>query len=173
MTRSALSQRSLSQRALSGNAGHRFPRGAATAVATSLFVLLALMPGQASASTCSDSCRVEAAHSYIRSLVTHDPSDVALHPRATRVEQGVQTGYSGRQLRADLAHGPQYRVIGGVRDVHDSVIDGVVHTDYALDVGLGDARLTTVRVRETFTYDDAAIRNITAHISLPKTGTAA
>lgn len=168
MTRSALSRKVLSR-----SARHRFPRGSGTAAATSLFVLLALMPGQASASTCSDSCRVEAAHSYIRSLLTHDSSDVALHPRATRVEQGIQTGYSGRQLRADLAHGPQYRVIRGVHDVHDRVVDGVVHTDYALDVGLGDARLTTVRVRETFTYDDAAIRTITAHISLPETGTAA
>lgn len=131
----------------------------------SLFALLAMVPGQASASACSDSCRVEAAHSYIRALVTHDSSGVPLHPRATRVEQGIQTGYSGRQLRADLAHGPQYRVIGGVHDVRDRVVDGVVHTDYALDIGIGDARLTTVRVREAFTYDDAAIRTITARIS--------
>lgn len=149
------------------NARHRFPRRSAVAGAMSLFTLLALMPGQASASACSDSCRLEGARSYIRALVTHDSSDVPLHPRATRVEQGIKTGYSGRQLRADLAHGPQYRLIGGVHDVHDEVVDGVVHTDYALDVGTADARLTTVRVRETFTYDEAAIRTITARIYLP------
>lgn len=173
MSRKTLSRKTLFGKALSGSGRHRFARRSATAGAMSLFVLLALVPGQASASACSDSCRVEAAHSYIRALVTHDSSDVALHPRATRVEQGLQTGYSGRQLRADLAHGPQYRVIGGVHDVRDTVVDGVVHTDYALDIGIGDARLTTVRVRETFTYDDAAIRTITAHISPSEPATAA
>ncbi len=146
---------------------HRLPRRAAIAGASALLATLALTPGQASASACSDSCRLEAAHAYIGALVTHDPSGVPLHPRATRVEQGIKTGYSGPQMRADLAHGPQYRVISGVHDVRDEVVDGVVHTDYALDVGIGDARLTTVRVAETFTYDDAAIRTITARIYLP------
>lgn len=115
---------------------------------------------------CSDQCRLDAAHSYIRALVTHRSADVPLSPEATRVEAGVQTGFSGPQIRADLAHGPQYRVIRGVRDEHDHVVNGTVHTNYLLDVGLGPVGLTTARVSETFTFDGRGIRTITAHISV-------
>lgn len=115
---------------------------------------------------CSNQCRLDAAHSYIQALVTHRSGDVPLSPEATRVEAGVQTGFSGPQIRTDLAHGPQYRVIRGVRDEHDQVVNGTVHTNYLLDVGLGPVPLTTARVQETFTFDGRGIRTITAHISI-------
>lgn len=142
-----------------------FSRFAAPVSAAAL-ALLAAAPADAQAPTCSRECRLAAAHSYIGALVTHDGSGVPLHPRATRVEQGLQTGFSGRQIREDLTHGPQYRVIRGVRDEHDQVVNGTVHSSYLLDVGLGPLPLTTARVQETFTFDGPGIRTITAHISI-------
>ena len=143
----------------------------AAPVSAAAGLLLGSVPAQAEpAQQCSDECRLAGAHSYIRALVAHESADVPLSPRATRVEQGLQTGFSGPQIRADLAHGPQYRVIRGVRDEHDQVINGTVHTNYLLDVGLGPVPLTTARVSETFTYDGAGIRTIHAHISIVPPG---
>lgn len=138
----------------------------AAPVSAAAFALLAAAPADAQAPTCTRECRLEAAHSYIGALVTHDGSSVPLHPWATRVEQGLQTGFSGLQIREDLTHGPQYRVIRGVRDEHDQVINGTVHSSYLLDVGLGPLSLTTARVQETFTFDGPGIRAITAHIAI-------
>lgn len=138
----------------------------AAPVSAGALALLAVAPAHADAPSCSQDCRLAAAHSYIQALVTHDASNVPLHPQATRVEAGLQTGYSGPQIRTDLTHGPQYRVIRGVRDEHDQVVNGTVHTDYLLDVGLGPVPLTTARVQETFTFQDGGIRTINAHISI-------
>jgi hypothetical protein len=109
---------------------------------------------------------VAAAARYVAALVDHDPSDVPLHPAATRVENGVRTGFSGPQIRLDLRYGPQYRVIQRVRDERYRRDGDTVVADYVLDVGAG-VRLASTRVHETFELTDGLIRTITADIATP------
>ncbi len=109
---------------------------------------------------------VDGARAYVAALVDHDPSEVPLHPRATRVEAGLQTGFSGEQIRTDLRYGPQYRVIAGVRDAEYRTEGDVVVADYLLDVALLGIPLTTVRIHETFAFEDGLIRRIVADIAL-------
>lgn len=121
----------------------------------------------AATSTCDDACRVDGARAYVAALADHDPSAVPFHPRATRVEAGLPTGFSGDQLRADLRFGPQYRVIRAVSDETYRVRgDGVVVAEFTLSVGVGPVGLTTARVHETFRYDDGLIREIVADIRI-------
>lgn len=135
------------------------------AVATAV-VLGPGLPATASADPgCDDACRVAGARSYVEALVSHDPAQVPLHPRATRVEAGLQTGFSGPQIRRDLRFGPQYRVISAVHDERYVVREGVVVADYVLDVGLGPVPLTRARVHETFAFDGAQIRTVVADIA--------
>ncbi len=135
-----------------------------------VLVLVGAGPGVASAAACDDACRIAGARAYVAALADHDPSDVPLHPRATRVEAGLQTGFSGDQLRADLRHGPQYRVVRGVSDETYTVRDdGVVVAGFTLDVGVGPVGLTTARVHETFRYSDGLIREIVADIRVGDT----
>jgi hypothetical protein len=99
---------------------------------------------------------------------------VPFHPRATRVENGVQTGFSGEQLRHGLENDPQYRVIQQVQDATYVVrADGVVVADYTLAVGVGPVPMGHARVHETFAYDAAQprlIRTIVAEFSLADLG---
>jgi len=117
----------------------------------------------AAAPACDDGCRIDAARAYVEALATHVASAVPLHPDATRVEAGIQTGFSGEQIRSDLEHGPQYRVIEEVQDAR-FVADGeTVVADFALDL------VTPVvgsRVHEVFTFEGGRIRTIVADIAL-------
>lgn len=132
------------------------------------FLALAGTAGPAlAAPDCDDACRISGARAYVAALADHDPSDVPFHPGATRVEAGLPTGFSGDQMRADLRHGPQYRVIRGISDESFTVRgDGVVVADFTLDVGAGPLGLTSARVHETFRYDDGLIREIVADIRI-------
>jgi hypothetical protein len=117
----------------------------------------------AAAPACDDECRIDAARAYVEALATHDASAVSLHPEATRVEAGIQTGFSGEQIRRDLEHGPQYRVIEAVRDAR-FVADGeTVVADFALDLVVP---VVGSRVHEVFTFEDGRIRTIVADIAL-------
>ncbi|AYF77632.1 hypothetical protein D7D52_31755 [Nocardia yunnanensis] len=104
------------------------------------------------------------ARAYIDALVSHDASAVPFAPDATRVEAGIQTGYSGPQLSNDLEHGVQYSVIQRVHDLHLSEDGEVVSTRYLLDSGVGGVRLVTVDITETFVIRDGLIRSIVATI---------
>ena len=135
-----------------------------------LVVLLLLTAGAGAgyaAPSCDDACRVEGARAYVAALASHDPSEVPFHPAATRVEAGLQTGFSGDQMRADLRYGPQYRVIRGISEqVYTVRDDGVVVADLVLDVGVGPVGIASARVHETFRYDDGLIREIVADIRI-------
>lgn len=134
---------------------------------TALLVLAGTAAPALAAPDCDDACRIEGARAYVAALADHDPSDVPLHPEATRVEAGLPTGFSGDQMRADLRYGPQYRVIRGISDESFTVRgDGVVVAEFTLDVGAGPFGLTTARVHETFRYDDGLIREIVADIRI-------
>ncbi|MGW4241563.1 hypothetical protein [Nocardia sp. NPDC004722] len=106
----------------------------------------------------------EIAASYIYALVSHDASNVPFAPDATRVEAGLQTGYSGPQLTNDLDHGVQYSVIQRVHDLRISEDGDTVTTRYLLDSGFGGVRLLTVDITETFVIHDDQIQTIVATI---------
>lgn len=128
--------------------------------------LAVVAPAAASAApNPADSPNEAMARAYIDALVSHDASAVRFTPDATRVEAGLQTGFNGPQLRNDLDHGIQYRIIQGVRDLTMSESDDTVHTRYLLDAGIGAQRLMTVEIVETFELEDGAIDRIVATIS--------
>ena len=141
-----------------------------------LALVVVLVPGRsmAAGSACDDACKVTGARAYVDALVSHDASRVPFHPRATRVENGVQTGFSGEQLRRGLENDPQYRVIQQVQDASYVVRpDGVVVADYTLAVGVGPAPMGHARVHETFAYDATQprlIRTIVADFALSDLG---
>ncbi|EME19257.1 hypothetical protein [Rhodococcus triatomae] len=145
---------------------------AATAVTTAL--VLTAGPAAAGPAVSADPSRVDTeqeaiARAYIDALVTHDASAVSFAEDATRVEAGLKTGFNGAQLRWDLDHGPQYRVIQGIRELELSEQGNEVAARFLLDAGFGSTRLLTVEIAETFTIEDGAIRTIVAHIT-PKFG---
>ncbi|MFC8935860.1 hypothetical protein ACFT1A_27585 [Rhodococcus sp. NPDC057135] len=136
---------------------------AGTAAATAALILAA--GGAATAApNPADSPREAQARAYIDALVSHDVSDVHFAPDATRVEAGIKTGFSGPQMTADLENGIQYRVIQGIRDLEMSEAGDIVSTTYLLDAGIGDTRLMTVEIRETFEVRDGLIHDVVAHI---------
>ncbi|MEV6769382.1 hypothetical protein AB0N05_12235 [Nocardia sp. NPDC051030] len=123
-------------------------------------------PGIAGAATHSaDSDRAAVARAYIDALVSHDASAVRFAPDATRVEAGLQTGYSGPQLSRDLEHGVQYQVIQGIRDIQMTETGDVVTARYLLDSGVAGIRLMTVDITETFDIPDGTIHTIVATIA--------
>jgi hypothetical protein len=117
----------------------------------------------AAATACDDACRIDGARAYVEALATHDASAVPLHPEATRVEAGIQTGFSGEQIRFGLEHGPQYRVIEAVRDARFTAEGDTVTADFELDLVVP---LVGSRVHEVFTFEDNRIRTIVADIAL-------
>ncbi|MEU4417740.1 MULTISPECIES: hypothetical protein [Nocardia] len=129
-------------------------------------VFLALGTATAAAQpNAADSPRQAIARAYLDALVSHDASAVPFAPDATRVEVGLQTGYSGPQLSADLENGIQYRIIQGIRDLTMSESGDTVTTHYLLDTGVGDIRLTTVEITETFVIPVDSIQTIEATIT--------
>ncbi|MGW0635962.1 hypothetical protein [Nocardia salmonicida] len=129
-------------------------------------VFLALGTATAAAEpNAADSPRQAIARAYLDALVSHDASAVPFAPDATRVEVGLQTGYSGPQLSADLENGIQYRIIQGIRDLTMSESGDTVTTHYLLDTGVGDIRLTTVEITETFVIPVDSIQAIEATIT--------
>ncbi|RVW01904.1 hypothetical protein [Rhodococcus xishaensis] len=132
---------------------------AATAVAVAVPAAASAAPNPA------DTPNEAMARAYIDALVSHDASDVVFTPDATRIEAGIQTGFSGEQLTNDLNNGIQYRVIQGVRDLEMTESGDTVHTTYLLDAGIGSMTLMTVEIEETFEMEDGAIDHIVATIS--------
>ncbi|MFD4264678.1 hypothetical protein [Rhodococcus sp. NPDC058481] len=140
--------------------------GIATAMAVAV---IAAGPATAGPAVSADPARVDTereavARAYIDALISHDASAVKFAPGATRVEAGLKTGRSGPQMTRDLEHGPQYRVIRGIRDLRMSESGDVVTTTYLLDAGMGGVRLMTVEITETFEVTDGTIHAIVAHI---------
>ncbi|MBF4997060.1 hypothetical protein IRT45_07825 [Nocardia sp. BSTN01] len=112
----------------------------------------------------ADTPRQAVARAYIDALVSHDASAVPFAPDATRVEAGLQTGYSGPQLTQELNHGVQYSVIQDIRDVRMTECGDVVTARYLLDSGVAGVRLMTVDITETFVIPDGTIHTINATI---------
>ncbi|MFC6010318.1 hypothetical protein [Nocardia lasii] len=113
----------------------------------------------------SDSPRQAVARTYLDALVSHDASAVPFAPHATRVEMGLQTGFSGAQLTDELNHGPLNLTIQGIRDITWVENGDAVTAYYLLDAGLLGVRLTTVSITETFVIPDGTIHTIEATIT--------
>lgn len=133
-------------------------------IATATISAAMIFTGASFAQAAPDSPREAEARAYIDALVSHDVTDVHFAPDATRVEAGIQTGFSGPQLSADLDHGVQYTVIQSVRDLRMTEDGDVVTAVYLLDAGVADTRLMTVEIRETFEIRDGLIHVIVADI---------
>ncbi|MFE4502492.1 hypothetical protein ACFRFQ_21795 [Rhodococcus sp. NPDC056743] len=133
-------------------------------IATATISAAMIFAGGSLAHAAPDSPREAQARAYIDALVSHDVTDVHFAPDATRVEAGIQTGFSGPQLSADLDHGVQYTVIQSVRDLRMTEAGDVVTAVYLLDAGVADTRLMTVEIRETFEIRDGLIHVIVADI---------
>ncbi|MDG3015987.1 hypothetical protein [Speluncibacter jeojiensis] len=115
--------------------------------------------------TITDEQRIAVARSYLDALVSHDASAVQFAADAVRYEVGVKTGRSGAHLRRSLERGPQFRVIGGIRELTATVTGEVVHTHYLLDTSVFGRNLVVAEIDETFVVpDDLVIHRIDAKI---------
>ncbi|MFD6351703.1 hypothetical protein [Nocardia tengchongensis] len=111
-----------------------------------------------------DTVNVHLAGAYIDALISHDASAVRFAPNATRVEAGLQTGFSGPQLSNDLEHGMQYSLVQRYYALRYSTAGDVVTARYLLDSGIAGVRLVTVDITETFVIRDGLIQTIDATI---------
>lgn len=81
---------------------------------------------------CGRDDRIEAGNRYLAALVTHDSSDVPLHPDAQRHENGSDTGDGAEEIRAGL-ESPIMYVITGIRDLRWYVGNRDAVSVYLLD----------------------------------------
>ncbi|MFF3572366.1 hypothetical protein [Nocardia jiangxiensis] len=126
--------------------------------------LLAALATAPSATAAPTNQRETIAMAYLDALTSHNAADVPFAPDCTRVEAGIQTGYSGPQLTHDLDTGPQYQLVQRIYDVRLSTAGNVVTARYHLDSGLAGQRLVTVDITETFDIPDGTIHRIVADI---------
>lgn len=130
---------------------------------TTLAATIALIPA-AHAAACPAIPRAALAQAYLDALTSHDAGHVRFSPDCTRVEAGIQTGFSGPQLTHDLDTGPQYQLVQRIYDVRMDTVGDIVTARYLLDSGLAGQRLVTVAITETFDIPDGSIHRIVADI---------
>lgn len=120
--------------------------------------------------TATDSQRIAAATAYLDALVSHDASAVPLADNAVRIEMGLKTGFSGKHIRRSLNGGPQFKVIGGIRELKCVAKPGVVETKYLLDTSVFGRNLVVAEIKEKFFIpEDGLIHRIEAKIK-PRLG---
>lgn len=115
----------------------------------------------------TDDERIEIADAYLKALLSRDGASVPFHPKATRREAGLRTGFSGAHLTRSLNSGPQYRLVKGISDKKWSIDGDNVTVDFLIDVrGLPKP----LKVHEIFTIpaDDPRIRRIV--VKFPRRG---
>ncbi len=98
-----------------------------------------------------DERRIAAAQSYIDALVSHDGDAVPFASGCTRIEQGIENGFSGNHLRRSLNRGAQYRFIADTTPPDYRIVGDRVHAAYDVltKAAFGGRRLAA-RVTETF-----------------------
>lgn len=146
---------------------------AARVLACVLPVLALLMAATSQAAAtprpgCSPTDRLAGAQTYVAALA--DPSvahDVPVAPDVVRFENGLQTGFSGEFMKAELAAHLQYGGITGITDQRWSGAGNLVRAIYDLSYGVGDLHLADATVDETFAFDAACqITRIDATIAV-------
>ena len=107
--------------------------------------------------------RRAAVAAYLAALTSHDPAGVPFARRCLRLENGIPTGFTGADLRAQLRWSPAYRIVRGLRDEQITSIGDRVHARFVLDTSAGPLR-STVEVSEWFWFDGGRITRIEARI---------
>lgn len=107
----------------------------------------------------TDEERIAVADSYLRALLSRDGASVPFHPKATRREAGIRTGFSGSHLTRSLTSGPQYRLVKSIRDKQWSIDGDDVVVDFLLEARGVPKPL---KIHEVFRIpaDDPRIRRI-------------
>jgi hypothetical protein len=121
---------------------------------------LLMTPAVASAddghtTTCTADARIAGAQTYVAALA--DPSfahDVPVADNVIRFENGLQTGFSGPFMKAELAAHLQYGGITGIDNATWSQHGNLVRTVYDLDYGFAGIDVAGATVDETFAFDD-------------------
>lgn len=118
---------------------------------------------------------VEPACAYLAALLSHDGSKIPIAIDAWRLEQGVNTGKSGKVIQDDMSKS-YFNFIKGLRDIRWFVSsDDEVIAYYVLDIEDAPGIKATM-VAERFKVDDGLITEIEAvfaYCRVPVTNTAA
>ncbi|MFR9750645.1 nuclear transport factor 2 family protein [Nocardia sp. 004] len=132
-------------------------------MAVAVAAALDIASGTATAAPQSlDTTDTAIARAYVDALASHDATDVPFAPDATRVENGVPTGFSGPQLTRSLEHGPESWLIQRTYDLDMTQTGDVVTAHYLIDIGIGDTPWITLNATENFTIRDGLIQSMVA-----------
>lgn len=110
--------------------------------------------------SCDDTCKVQAAQSYIDALQSHDASNIPLAPHVRRIENNKVNADGATALRQSLNKGVQYRLIRGIRDLTWHVAANDVFALYTVDAGLSSGTLASGRTFERFRIENGLITQI-------------
>ncbi|PYE14948.1 hypothetical protein DFR67_11122 [Williamsia limnetica] len=132
---------------------------------------LCLIPSTAAAApaaTCTPAQQLAGAETYVAALA--DPSFAYEVPVATdvvRFENGVQTGFSGDVMKAELAAHLQYGGITAINNQQWTGAGNLVRAVYDLEYGVGDVNIADSTIDETFAFNPACdIQRIDATFSV-------
>lgn len=109
---------------------------------------------------CDDTCKVQAAQSYIDALLSHDASSIPLADHVRRLENNKVNADGATALRHSLNKGAQYRLIRGIRDLSWFVAGNDVFAIYTVDAGLSTGTLASGRTFERFRIESGLITQI-------------
>jgi hypothetical protein len=111
--------------------------------------------------SCDDTCKVQAAQSYIDALQSHDASSIPLADHVRRLENNKVNADGATALRQSLNKGAQYRLIRGIRDLSWFVAGNDVFAIYTVDAGLAaTGSLASGRTFERFRIENGLITQI-------------
>jgi hypothetical protein len=136
-----------------------------------LIAALCLIPSTAAAApvaACTPPQQLAGAETYVAALA--DPAfayDVPVAADVVRFENGVQTGFSGDLMKAELAAHLQYGGITGIKNQQWSGAGNLVRVVYDLEYGVGDINVADSTIDETFAFNSACdIARIDATFSI-------
>lgn len=109
-------------------------------------------------------CRITSSNAYLASLVSHDGSEIPLHPDAQRTENGNNTGDGAEDIVAANESAVMY-VITGIRDLR-----WYVEGDQAVSVYLLDTLGPPTYIFERFQVNDGLIEVIDARFYIDIAG---
>lgn len=127
----------------------------------------------ATAETCTPSRQLAAADAYIAALGDRtQATSVPFAPNAIRIENGLQTGFSGEQLRGDLDRHLQYSIMDAPRVTARTVAAGgdrdLLNYRFIVPVRIAGQRIVDAPTDEDFRIPRSTclITRIDARITL-------
>lgn len=150
------------------SAGSRILAGVVLTAAALLTTPAAASAGDGPTNICTADAQLAGAQTYVAALI--DPArayDVPLADDVIRFENGLQTGFSGAFMKAELAAHLQYAGITGIDNETWSQHGHLVRTVYDLDYGFAGVDVAGATVDEIFAFDDhCQIKRIDATITV-------